>query len=94
MNGMCLQETGLAAQLNYPTGTAGFTSSLLTVKGQKRPTYCGQNNITGGLMEDDLGVLATKLQHYQGMSFSGIVLNGKVHYTPRTTAHGKRLGKS
>ena len=81
---------GGAAQ-NYPTGTAGVTSLAAHGKGTETSHILWTKQYyVGGLMEDDFGVTGYQTQHYQGMSFSGIVLNGKVHYTPRTTAHGNQ----
>jgi hypothetical protein len=42
----------------------------------------------GGLMDEPYGSTGYQTQHYQGISFSGIIINGVLHYTPRTTAHG------
>ena len=79
------------AQQNYPIGTAGVTSNYAHGKGTETSHILWTKQYyVGGLMEDDFGSIGYQTQHYQGMSFSGIVLNGVVHYTPRMTAHGNQ----
>ena len=62
MNGMCLQETGLEVQLKtIQQAPRESLHLLLTAKGQKRPTYCGQNSITSAVSWKMTSVLlATK----------------------------------
>ena len=63
------------AQQNYPTGTAGVTSLAAHGKGTETSHILWTKQYyVGGLMQDDFGVTGYQTQHYQGMSFSGIVL--------------------
>jgi len=39
----------------------------------------------GGLMAQRYGETGYQTAHYQGLSFSGLILNGIIHYTPRIT---------
>jgi hypothetical protein len=41
----------------------------------------------GGYMDERFGVVGYQTGHYQGMSFSAIIVNGKIFYTPRADAH-------
>ncbi len=43
---------------------------------------------TGGLMDERYEVTGYQTAHYQGLGFSGIILNGVVHYSPRITHAG------
>jgi outer membrane protein assembly factor BamB len=45
----------------------------------------------GGVMDERFGTINFQTSHYQGVSFSPtIILDGKVHYTPRYTSHGSQ----
>jgi outer membrane protein assembly factor BamB len=45
----------------------------------------------GGLMDERFGTINFQTSHYQGVSFSPtIVLDGKIHWTPRYTTHGNK----
>jgi len=45
----------------------------------------------GGVMDTRLGDVNYQTSHYQGVSFSpSIILDGKIHYTPRYTTHGSK----
>ena len=39
-------------------------------------------------MDEAYGQIGYQTTHYQGINWNGIILNGKLHYTPRNTAHG------
>ena len=41
----------------------------------------------GGIMDAKFGNIGYQTGHYQGMSFSAIVLNGKMYYAPRVDGH-------
>jgi hypothetical protein len=41
----------------------------------------------GGYMEEEFGDIGYQTGHYQGMSWSAIIINGKMYYTPRADAH-------
>jgi hypothetical protein len=44
---------------------------------------------TGGIMEEQYGDTGYQTAHYQGVSWTGvIILQGKMYYATRTTAHG------
>jgi len=43
---------------------------------------------TGGLMDQMYGSIGYATAHYQGLGFSGVVVQGKLHYTPRITHAG------
>jgi len=46
---------------------------------------------TGGLTDERLGDTAGHTAHYQGVEFSPtIILDGKIHWTPRYTTHGSK----
>ena len=42
----------------------------------------------GGLMDERYDVTGYQTAHYQGLGFSGIILNGVIHYSPRITHAG------
>ena len=42
----------------------------------------------GGLMDDRYDVTGYQTAHYQGLGFSGLILNGVIHYSPRITHAG------
>jgi hypothetical protein len=72
-----------------PIGVAGGTTSrFLYGKGTEsahilwtKPYY------VGGLMEEQYSTTGYQTGHYQGLSFSAIVINGKIHYSYRADAH-------
>jgi len=79
---------GGAAQ-TYPQGSAGITSNFVSGKGTETPHILWTKQYySGGLMDEDHGNIGYQTAHYQGLSWSGLVINGKLHYTPRMTAHG------
>jgi len=80
----------LSGAHEQPAGAAGGTSSRL-VGGEgtesahilwAKPYY------VGGMNEENFGDIGLQTGHYQGMSWSAIVINGKMYYTPRSNAHG------
>ena len=76
------------AATNSPVGSSGYTTSFSNGKGTETPHILWtQQYATGGLMDENYGAIGYQTAHYQGISFSGVVLNGKLHYTPRYTAH-------
>jgi hypothetical protein len=81
---------GSAAQ-NYPQGTAGLTSLYVNGEGTESPHILWTKQYyPGGLMDEAYASIGYQTQHYQGMGLSAIILNGQLHYTPRTTAHGNQ----
>jgi hypothetical protein len=72
-----------------PIGAAGGTTSrFLYGKGTEsahilwtKPYY------VGGLMEEEYSTTGYQTGHYQGLSFSAIVINGKMYYSYRADAH-------
>ncbi len=79
---------GGAAQ-NYPQGTAGQTANYVNGAGTETPHILWTKQYyTGGLMDENYSTIGYQTAHYQGLSWTGIILNGKISYTPRMTAHG------
>jgi hypothetical protein len=73
-----------------PQGTyGGVSQQLVTCYGPTsahilwtKPYY------TGGIMDEHYEDTGYETAHYQGLSWTGvIILQGKIYYTPRTTAH-------
>ena len=66
---------------NYGYGSAPESAHILWSK----PFFIG------GLMDERFGDINFQTSHYQGVSFSPtIVLDGKIHWTPRYTTHGSK----
>jgi len=42
----------------------------------------------GGYMDERFGVVGYQTGHYQGLSFTAMIVNGKIFYSPRADAHG------
>jgi hypothetical protein len=77
-----------AAQ-NYPQGTAGQTSNYVSGAGTETPHILWTKQYyTGGLMDQNYNTIGYQTAHYQGVSWTGIILNGKLSWSPRMTAHG------
>ena len=91
-NHMWYQLAGswLGGAYQQPVGAAGgTTTNFVYGKGPEsahilwtKPFY------TGGLMEETFGSIGYQTTHYQGISLSAIIVNGRIHSTPRQTAHG------
>jgi hypothetical protein len=74
---------------NYPQGTAGQTTSYVNGAGTETPHILWTKQYyVGGLMDENFTTIGYQTAHYQGLSWTGIILNGKINYTPRMTAHG------
>jgi len=72
-----------------PGAAGGTTSNLVTGVGPESPHILWtQQYYVGGIQEERFASIGYQTQHYQGMGFSGLILNGVVHFTPRSTAHG------
>jgi outer membrane protein assembly factor BamB len=77
-----------AAQ-NYPAGTTGgTTTNYVSGTGPEsahilwtKPYYAG------GIMDEMYGVTGYETAHYQGLSFSGLIIQGKLYYSYRADAH-------
>ncbi|MCW3996831.1 MAG: PQQ-binding-like beta-propeller repeat protein [Candidatus Bathyarchaeota archaeon] len=81
---------GGAAQ-NYPRGTAGMTTNYAGGKGTESPHILWTRQYyAGGYGEDTYETMGLQTQHYQGIGWSGLALNGQLHYSPRFTAHGTK----
>ena len=79
-----------AAQ-NYPQGTAGLTSNYVSGIGpESAHILWTKQYYTGGLMDEAYGQIGYQTTGYGGINWNGIILNGKLHYTPRITAHGNQ----
>jgi outer membrane protein assembly factor BamB len=66
---------------NYGYGSAPESAHILWSK----PFFIG------GLMDERFGNINFHTSHYQGVTFSPtIVLDGKIHWTPRYTTHGNK----
>ncbi len=77
-----------AAQ-NYPQGTAGQTSNYVNGAGTETPHILWTKQYyVGGLMDQNYSAIGYQTAHYQGLSWTGIILNGKLSWSPRMTAHG------
>ncbi len=79
-----------AAQ-NYPQGTAGLTSNYVSGIGpESSHILWTKQYYTGGLMDEAYGQIGYQTTGYGGINWNGLILNGKLHYTPRITAHGNQ----
>jgi len=79
------------AATQWPAGSAGSSSTPNYAYGLGTETphiLWTKQYAAGGLMDERYDVTGYQTAHYQGISFSGIVLNGKLHYTPRYTHAG------
>jgi hypothetical protein len=85
----------------YPIGTAGGAAQMFGPGSAAMTTNYAYGETTdtahilwtnqyyaGGLMDERFNGIGYQTAHYQGLSFSGVVLNGQLHFTPRMTAHG------
>ncbi|MCW4045386.1 MAG: PQQ-binding-like beta-propeller repeat protein, partial [Candidatus Bathyarchaeota archaeon] len=73
-----------------PAGAAGGVSTrLIGGKGaESAHVLWAKPYYLGGLMEERFGETGYQTGHYQGMSWSAIIINGKIYYSPRSDAHG------
>jgi hypothetical protein len=79
------------ASQNYPQGTAGLTSTYASGIGpESAHILWTKQYYTGGLMDEAYGQTGYQTTGYGGINWNGIILNGKLHYTPRITAHGNQ----
>ena len=44
----------------------------------------------GGIMDARFGDIGYQTTHYQGLTFEPIIINGKIYYNARDTAHGSQ----
>jgi len=74
----------------YPEGSAGGnTANYAYGLGTETPhVLWTKQYASGGLMDERYGATGYQTAHYQGIGFSGVVLNGQLHYTPRYTHAG------
>jgi hypothetical protein len=75
----------------WPQGAAGGTTSSFAYGRAPESAHIlwSKPFYIGGPMDERFGNIGYATSHYQGVSWSSsIVLNGKVFYTPRATAHG------
>jgi outer membrane protein assembly factor BamB len=64
---------------NFGYGSAPESAHILWTK----PFFIG------GVMDERFGAINFQTSHYQGVSWTpSIILDGKIHYTPRYTTHG------
>ncbi len=82
----------LGGAANQPIGTAGGTTT-----GYNPSTGPGSPHIlwtkpyyVGGIMDDNFGNYGFQNYHYEGLTWSAIVIDGKIHYTPRYDAHSQK----
>ena len=79
-----------AAQ-NYPQGTAGLTSNFVGGSGtESAHILWTKQYYPGGLMDEAYDQIGYQTTAYGGINWNGIVLNGKLSYTPRNTAHSNQ----
>ena len=73
----------------WPPGAAGGTTTRFVYSTGPESAHILWTKplFTGGIMEDYFGNIGFQTGHYQGLSFSPIILDGKIHYAPRYTAH-------
>jgi hypothetical protein len=80
----------LGGQFNkYPAGASGGTTTrFVWGKGTEsahilwtKPYY------VGGIMDAYYGMTGYQTGHYQGLEFTGLIINGKIYYPYRTDAH-------
>jgi outer membrane protein assembly factor BamB len=74
----------------YPIGAGGGTTSNYAYGlGTGSPHILWTKQYyTGGLMDQQFGGTGFATAHYQGLSWGGIIVQGKLHYTPRITHAG------
>jgi hypothetical protein len=86
----------LQSSFNQPWGASGGTTTNMArgVGPESAHILWTKPYYLGGLMDEQFGDIGYETQHYQGISWSGTILNGVVSYTPRDTAHGNPTGLS
>jgi hypothetical protein len=74
----------------YPIGAAGGTTNEYAYGvGTATPHILWTKQYyTGGLMDQMYGATGYATAHYQGLGFSAIAVQGKLHYSPRMTHAG------
>ncbi len=74
---------------NSPQGTAGQTNNYVKGAGTETPHILWTKQYyMGGLMDQEYTNIGYQTAHYQGLSWTGIILNGKLSWAPRMTAQG------
>ena len=74
----------------WPTGASGGTTNSFAYgmgTGTAHILWTKQY-YTGGLMDERYGSMGYATAHYQGLGFSGVVVQGKLYYSPRVTHAG------
>ena len=73
----------------WPPGAAGGTTTRFVYSTGPESAHILWTKplFTGGIMDDYFGNIGFQTGHYQGLSFSPIILDGKIHYASRYTAH-------
>ena len=91
-NAYVLAGNWLGGAANQPIGTAGGVTT-----GYNPSTGPGSPHIlwtkpyyVGGIMDDNFGDFGFQTTHYEGLTWSAIVIDGKIHYTPRYDAHSQK----
>ncbi|MCW4030287.1 MAG: PQQ-like beta-propeller repeat protein [Candidatus Bathyarchaeota archaeon] len=81
--------TGCGAAAMFGPGSASVTTNYAWGQTTDTAHILWTNQYyAGGLMDERDGGTGFQTAHYQGLSFSGVVLNGQLHFSPRITAHG------
>jgi hypothetical protein len=89
-NWYVLAGSWLGGAFQQPTGAAGGTTTNLVhgIGPESAHILWTKQYYIGGLQDEIFGSTGYQTQHYQGIGFSGIILNGVLSYTPRDTGHG------
>jgi hypothetical protein len=80
----------LGGSYQQPAGAAGGTTANLVdgIGPESAHILWTKSYYIGGLQDERFGSIGYQTQHYQGIGFSGTILNGVLSYTPRDTGHG------
>jgi PQQ-like domain len=85
-----LAGSWLGGAYQQPAGVAGGTTANLVdgMGPESAHILWTKTYYIGGLQDEMFDAIGYQTQHYQGIGFSGTILNGVLSYTPRDTAHG------
>jgi hypothetical protein len=74
----------------YPQGASGGATTPYGyghAPGSAHILWTYHHYPTGGIVDERFGVEQWTLNHYQGVTWSGIAVDGQIHYVPAYTAH-------
>jgi len=87
---------GGSAQV-YPAGASGGATTDYAYGGAPESAHIlwtRQNYPQGGIVDERFGAEEWTLNHYQGVTWSSIIVDGQIHYVPAYTAHTQGEGQS